>query len=150
MGHRAPESGDAVLDGLLRRVAYGGYFESLRLLDRAAMLLLVVPREGGPGNHTGKLFPYLASGRPILALAPEPNVAAELVRQSHSGIVVPPDDPEAIARGLSQGYAAWKRGSAPAEHNHGLVAGYGADVQVRDWVRLLDDLVQTDSRRARS
>jgi hypothetical protein len=63
---------------------------------RAAVLLLVVPAAGGIGNHTGKLFNYLASGRPILALAPAGNVAAELIRESRSGVAVPPDDVDAV------------------------------------------------------
>src|SRR6185436_1830402 len=83
--------------GILRAEPQQPYFESLRLLREAAVLLLVVPREGGEGNHTGKLFPYLAAGRPILALAPEPNVAADLIRATRSGVVVPPDRPEEVA-----------------------------------------------------
>src|SRR5690606_38065933 len=46
--------------------------------QRAADLLLlyVAPGTGSQGVFTGKVFEYLAARRPVLALAPEDNVAA--------------------------------------------------------------------------
>jgi glycosyltransferase involved in cell wall biosynthesis len=141
MGHRsAGRETDPGLGGVLRAVEHRPYFESLELMRSAALLLLVVPPEGGTGNHTGKLFPYLASGRPILALAPAKNVAAELVRSSRSGTVVPPDDPDGIARALVDGHAAWKRGEAFTGQDRERIARYEADRQAGDWARLLDGL----------
>jgi glycosyltransferase involved in cell wall biosynthesis len=126
---------------VLRWIPQRPYVESLALLRTAAVLLLVVPPEGGAGNHTGKLFNYLAAGRPILALAPEPNVAAALVRESRSGVVVAPDDPGAIATALEGLYDAWKRDSAEPVQHRSTVARYAASCQAEDWARLLDDLV---------
>jgi glycosyltransferase involved in cell wall biosynthesis len=147
MGHGgAAHDGDPVLGGLLRAFEHRPYFESLEQLRRAALLLLVVPPEGGAGNHTGKLFPYLASGRPILALAPEDNVAAELVRSSRSGVVVAPDDPDAIARALVECHAAWRRGAGLGDQDRELIARYEADRQARDWAELLEGLETTESR----
>lgn len=140
VGHTADAAGlDAGGAGVLRVVEQRPYREALNLLGRAAALLLVVPRAGGAGNHTGKLFPYLASGRPILCLAPEPNVAADLVREARAGVVAPPDDPAAIARALVGLYADWKRTGAPRPaRDEALVARHGADRQVLDWVDLLE------------
>jgi glycosyltransferase involved in cell wall biosynthesis len=116
------------------------YAEVVDLLREAAVLLLVIPRAGGPGNHTGKLFPYLAAGRPILALAPEPNVAAEIVRGSASGVVAPPDDPSAIARTLVQLYRDWKVGR-PFEQDRAAVHQFEARVQARRLAALLGEMV---------
>lgn len=44
---------------------------------------------------TLKVFEYLATGHPLLAVAPEGEVAA-LIRQQRAGIVVHPDDREGI------------------------------------------------------
>ena len=147
MGHGGGEhEREPALGGVLRTFEHRPYFESLELLHEAALLLLVVPPEGGEGNHTGKLFPYLASGRPILALAPENNVAAELVRNSRSGLVAAPDDPDAIARALVECHAAWRRGSGLENQDRELIARYEADRQAADWAELLDGLATTESR----
>ena len=147
MGHGGGEhENDPALGGLLRSFEHRPYFESLEMLRKAALLLLVVPPEGGAGNHTGKLFPYLASGRPILALAPDENVAAELVRSSRSGVVVAPDDPDAIADALVKCHAAWRRGAGLPGQDRELIARYEADRQAGDWAELLGGLTTTDSR----
>ena len=48
---------------------------------------------------TGKLFEYLGSGRPIIALA-ENNEAARIVEQTGTGVCVPPRDVDAIVSQL--------------------------------------------------
>jgi glycosyltransferase involved in cell wall biosynthesis len=142
MGHG---SGSHAPDGLpqevFRAVEHRPYRESLRLLHEAAVLLLVVPAEGGAGNHTGKLFPYLASGRPILLQAPEPNVAADLVRESGSGVVVPPHDPDLVAAALRDLHDAWRGGRDLPHRRQEVIARYEANRQVRDLARLLDGVV---------
>ena len=44
----------------------------------------------------GKLFEYLAAGRPIIVLG-DRNEAARIVLETNTGVAVPPDDPVAIA-----------------------------------------------------
>jgi glycosyltransferase involved in cell wall biosynthesis len=86
------------LDGLVRMTGHVARSTSLDLQRQADALLLVT----APGNRaeaTGKLFEYLGAGRPILALAAG-NEAARIVRETQTGVTVPPDDPEAIASAL--------------------------------------------------
>jgi len=135
-GSSDPVIGDSSHSSV-RIVEQRPYFESLKVLREAAALLLVIPREGGSGNHTGKLFPYLASGRPILVTAPEPNVAAELIRASRSGVVAPPDDPAAIAAAIESLYEDWKRG-VPQRQDRELIAHYEAGPQANQWSELLE------------
>jgi glycosyltransferase involved in cell wall biosynthesis len=59
----------------------------------------------------GKIFEYLASGRPVLAVVPE-GPAAELVRGLGCGWVVPPQAPGRVADALE---SAWS-GGAPPRH----------------------------------
>jgi putative colanic acid biosynthesis glycosyltransferase WcaI len=44
-----------------------------------------------------KLYPLLAAGRPILAVAPSETDAARSVSRARCGVVADPDDPEAVA-----------------------------------------------------
>lgn len=64
--------------------------ESLRELKSATALLLVQP--GTTVSIPGKVYEYLAAGRPVFALAEEGDTA-ELVRATRIGVSVRPDDP---------------------------------------------------------
>ena len=79
---------------------YGGIVERPTVLgmQRAAgaLVLLTSPNTG---EATGKLFEYLGSGRPIIALAGD-NEAARIVAETGTGVSVPPHDVDAIATQL--------------------------------------------------
>ncbi len=68
-------------------------------LQREADALLLLTGPGHTSEATGKLFDYLAAGRPILALA-HGNVAASIVRETGTGVVVAPEDVGGIVRAL--------------------------------------------------
>jgi len=140
VGHTAGSEGLADLpDGVVRVVEQQPHREAVRRLGDAAVLLLVIPPEGGAGNHTGKLFNYLAAGRPVLALAPEPNVAADLIRESGSGLIAPPNDAGAVADALVELYRRWSR-SAPFEQNRTVIARYEARPQAEAYAAILKEL----------
>ncbi len=73
--------------------------EALALQRSADALVLLTSRNSS--EATGKLFEYLFSGRPIVALA-ENNEAARIIRETNTGVTVPPDDVDAIAAALRQ------------------------------------------------
>ncbi|MBL8828477.1 MAG: hypothetical protein JNM18_15955, partial [Planctomycetaceae bacterium] len=76
-----------------------GYHESLRVQQQSDLLLLLI--DGDPqqrGVYTGKLFEYLGARRPILAIGPRDNVAAQLILDRDAGIVL--RDPHEIAQQL--------------------------------------------------
>ncbi len=47
-----------------------------------------------------KLYPILAAGRPVLAVAPEASDVARIVRRTGCGVVTDPDDPTALAEAV--------------------------------------------------
>jgi len=55
-------------------------------------------------NLPSKIPVILASGRPIVASVPASGTAAKAVQQSGGGLVVPPEDPEALAAAIEQLY----------------------------------------------
>ncbi|NOT28706.1 MAG: glycosyltransferase [Acidobacteria bacterium] len=73
--------------------------ESLRAMMSASALLLLQP--GHTISVPGKVYEYLASGRPILAIAEEGEIA-DLVRVSGMGVSVTPSDETAIVAALQQ------------------------------------------------
>jgi glycosyltransferase involved in cell wall biosynthesis len=58
----------------------------------------------------GKIFEYLAAERPILAAVPPAGAAANLIREADAGVVVAPDDTDAIREALCGLEARWRAG----------------------------------------
>jgi glycosyltransferase involved in cell wall biosynthesis len=100
----------------LELVDYAPRTESLRLQRDSEALLLLVPDAGGRGRGvlSGKVFEYLAAGRPILAVVPPDGAAAGLVRETGAGIVVAPDDVDGIRDALAGLHARFANGGLPA------------------------------------
>jgi glycosyltransferase involved in cell wall biosynthesis len=88
------ELGDAVLQlGYLPR-------PQALALQRGAHALLLLTSDA-TCEATGKLYEYLASGRPIIALA-EGNEAARIVAETGTGVAVAPHDVDAITATLKR------------------------------------------------
>ena len=100
----------------LELIPYAPRSESLRLQRDSEALLLLVPEAGGRGKGvlSGKVFEYLAAGRPILAVVPPDGAAAQLIRDTGAGVVVAPDDVEGIAAALRELNARFLDGGLPA------------------------------------
>ena len=86
---------------------------SLELQRDSEALLLLIPDSGGRGRGvlTGKIFEYLAAERPILAAVPPDGAAAQLVRDTGAGVVVPSEDVDALREALRDLRLRWKAGS---------------------------------------
>ena len=87
---------------LIAEMAMASAVHHVGLLDHDTTLCLQRGADGLlllTGNHrseaTGKLFEYLASGRPIIALARD-NEAERIVRETRTGVAVSADDAVAI------------------------------------------------------
>ncbi|HLX31778.1 MAG TPA: glycosyltransferase family 4 protein [Gaiellaceae bacterium] len=101
--------------GLGERVELLGYVSrrrSLELQRDSEALLLLIPESGGRGLGvlTGKIFEYLAAERPILAVVPPDGAAAKLIHDTGAGVVVPPDDVDAIRAALLDLHKRWRKG----------------------------------------
>ena len=100
------------LEDRLELVPYAPRAESLRLQRDSEALLLLVPDAGGRGKGvlSGKVFEYIAAGRPILAVVPPDGAAAELIRETGAGVVVAPDDVDGIRDALVELHARFRNG----------------------------------------
>ena len=70
-------------------------------------LLILDASPQNVGNHSGKLFEYLASNRPVLGIVPTRGVAQELIQATRTGITVT-DDPAEIEQAIVDLYGQWK------------------------------------------
>lgn len=90
-----------------------GYLNHDRLkhLFRKSDLLLLIQDESpkNRGAYSGKLFEYLGSNRPTLAITHPDNVAAQLIKGARAGAVTRHDSSE-IAAAILHYYRIWESG----------------------------------------
>ena len=70
------------------------------LLASAHVQLVLQRRVGAGANLPSKIGPYLASGRPVVASIDPATPAADLLKMSGGALLVPPEDPQALAQAL--------------------------------------------------
>jgi glycosyltransferase involved in cell wall biosynthesis len=89
------------LDQAVELPGYLPHRESVALLRRSRLLLLATGSDAQARSMvTGKIYEYLASGVPILALAPRDGDAARLLARTGAGWAFDPEDREGVARQL--------------------------------------------------
>lgn len=104
------------LAGVVELNGHVAHRESLQQMMNADVLLLMMAQREAVGNGMrpmmipGKTFEYLATRRPILALAPA-GAVSELIRGTGSGLVVPPDEVGAIEGAILDLYGRWQAGT---------------------------------------
>jgi len=130
------------LEDRLELLPYGPRQLSLELQRASDALLLLLPDVGERGRDvpSGKLFEYLASGRPILAAVPPAGTAAELIRQSGAGIVVAPDDVIGMQHALEELMDRWHAGELA---DVSLPPALAEQISRRTRVRELAELLQS-------
>jgi len=88
---------------------YVPHYEATRRMRQAAVLLFIIPE--APNNQgilTGKLFEYLAAGRPILSIGPVDGDAAEILRDTGAGEMFAPSDMNGIQLHIEKLYKSWQ------------------------------------------
>jgi glycosyltransferase involved in cell wall biosynthesis len=112
--------------------------EMLRVLMAGAVLLLVThPKE--KGVLTGKVFDYLAAGRPILAVPDDQDEINALLRRTGAGISL--TQTEDIVRKLVEWHGAWKEGRAlTTARNEAEIARYSRRLQAQRLAGILDEI----------
>lgn len=105
----------------------------------AADVLLLVTVPGVSSVATNKLFEYLASGRPILALTGQ-SAAAALIREFAAGLIVEPDDGAGIEQALRNLHTRWQSGALPT-HIDERVKQFSRPRLSADLARIFDQTI---------
>jgi len=105
-------------------------YAETRALQASADLLALWKMAGMTATVPGKLYEYLDTGRPVLALLEPADEAGELVERA-GGVRVDPRDRTGVVDALDRAYLAWREhGRAPAarpawieDHTRAALAG---------------------------
>lgn len=125
--------------GLEKQIVEKGYLphqQSVRLLNEADALCFILDDRRRESQYTvgGKVYEYLRLKKPILALVPQSGEAAELIRETHSGVVVPPRQTGKIVRILHD----WMQALPQFEFRH--IERFSRKKQAQEWMRFLEKI----------
>ena len=99
------------LGSIIEQIRFSSHHEAILSNIRANILLLLVGDEDRVKfSYTGKIFDYLRSGRPILALAPTNGVVAQTLQETGHGEACLSTDLPGIKAFILQEYRKWQRG----------------------------------------
>ena len=121
-----------------------GFLQRSKALEeekKADMLLLLLSRERGIGVIPSKIFEYMISAIPILALVPRGGAAAEIIEKTKTGTVVDFDDTEDIKRTFLKLYHLWKAGNLQTTPDLDEINKYNQTVLFAELARILDGLL---------
>lgn len=113
IGNKAPIEIPLGLRNIVSEESTLPYEAICKEMKNADALLMVTPSCLEKGIYTGKLFDYLGSGTPIIALAPPDDVAGQLIKQANAGYVAANEDVDAIENIIEKAYDDWATNAVP-------------------------------------
>ena len=129
---------------------YMPHREAIQAMIDADALLLCAPR--GPNGDTiipAKMFEYLATGRPILAIGPPNSICARMVHEAKAGISADFDE-QTIVAALRRMFDAWRGGTPMQGADAEDVVGFSRMELTGRLARLLDQLCEERSSATQS
>ncbi len=100
------------LSELTESLDYVPHEEVLSMLPKAQVLLLLINNTPNVmGVIPGKIYEYLASRRPILAISPADGDSARIIKETNAGVVCGFDDLAGIKTQVKHLYQAYQQGS---------------------------------------
>jgi glycosyltransferase involved in cell wall biosynthesis len=130
------------LEENVKFVEYVPHRKSLEFMLNSQALLLLITIEGskGDGIIPGKLFEYLASRKPILAIASENGSAAKIIKLANSGTVVSPRSVRGIKNAISDFYEQWIEGKVFAATKMENITVYNRQILTQKLAHIFDEV----------
>ena len=130
------------LQGRIKRIPYVPHHEAIAWMQRSAALLLPINRVmDSAGIVTGKIYEYLAAGRPVLALGDPAGEASRILADTTSGSILAYEDVDGVVGWLDTHYAAWEQGTAHSGANPASLGPYSRKEQAASLARLLEESI---------
>jgi hypothetical protein len=88
----------------------------------------------------GKIFEYMATRKPVLAVAKPGSEVDRLLRETSAGICAPPDDVAALRAMIAKAFAAWNNGTALVNPDSRSITRYERQRLVEEYGRLMESI----------
>ena len=105
------------------------------------LLLFVNNTPNAKGILTGKIFEYMASGRPILCVGPEDGDSARILNATNTGITVGFNDKEKMKSVILDYFSKYQENQLITKQNDS-VEKYSRRNLTKEYVNLLNDITQ--------
>jgi glycosyltransferase involved in cell wall biosynthesis len=133
---------DYELQDVVHFTGYVTHADAIKYQNTSTILLLVINRTSNNKSIlTGKIFEYLASGRPILCLGPEDGDAAEIIKEAQAGKVIDYDDVDGIKTFITKAYAEFLSDNKSAMNLS--IEKYSRKYLTGQLAQLLDEITNT-------
>ena len=104
------------LDKYLNLTKYVPHTKAIALQKQSQVLLLLIPQfVGAKGIVTGKIFEYLVSNRPILAIAPTDSDVSTIISDTKTGTIIDFEDIVQLKTTILELYKEFKEGNLKVE-----------------------------------
>lgn len=94
------------------------------MVSSDCLLLIEGAGPGAEAFYTGKIFEYIITDRPILAVIPEKGAAAQIIRDTSTGLISDCTDIEKTKENIMSLYEPWLTGTTPVTPNYDEIARY--------------------------
>lgn len=137
---------DNIVKKIIKRHGYLPHEEIISSIKSANVLLLILGPKRGIYTIPGKTFEYIASGKPILALAPKNSDMASLIRKTKTGVIADPEDIDEIKKAILSYYKKWEEKRLNVEPNWEEIYKYEAKVGVQKLSEILEKALNSKSK----
>jgi glycosyltransferase involved in cell wall biosynthesis len=127
------------------RFEHIGYVEHARAVEEmSSATALLLYRPSSTLAPSGKLFEYLASGRPLLCVAHRDNLASRLVRDWDAGVTADPDDALSTEQAILTLWRRWVENRLPdqSEVRRRTLEQYSRQAGAARLAQVLDEVVR--------
>ena len=107
------------------------------------LLLFVNNSPNAKGILTGKIFEYMASGRPILAIGPKDGDTAIILDETKSGVIVDFEDKEGMKKVILDLFEKYKDNQLPTKENES-VKKYSRRALAKEYVNLIERILRNE------
>lgn len=124
------------------------HIDSVTFLLKSQLLLYLMGDEFGKGTIAGKLYEYLASGRPILGVVPTTGASASLIEKTKSGWVIDSKDKLGIKCKLIDLFETYSRQGLRTDNDWSVIEDFERRTLTRKLASVFDQCVMTRSQRS--
>jgi glycosyltransferase involved in cell wall biosynthesis len=127
------------LNDVINYLPYMEHKKSIEMLIQSDVLLFIIGEGKGAENfYSGKVFEYMNTNRPILALVPPKGVAADVIRETCTGYISETTNINQIKELVVKLYDDWKNNSIAIKPNWSKVQEFERKELTKKLVEVLN------------